>query len=147
MPYTLRFHRVFRAPPEKVFRAFTDPDAKVKWLPPHGFTARMHEHDHRVGGRYAMSFTNLGTGQSHSFRGVFNEIDPPRRLSYSDTFDDPGLPGQMSVTVEFRPVAVGTEVTIEQSGVPDVIPAEFCHVGWQQSLELLGLLVEANPQG
>lgn len=145
MPYTLTFLRVFCASPETLYRAFTDADAKVKWLPPHGFVGKVHELDLRVGGGYAMSFTNLASGESHTFRGTYVECEPGRRLRYTDRFDDPNLPGEMTVTVEFRPVSVGTEVSIRQEGVPDVIPPEACHVGWQQSLALLALLVEAKP--
>lgn len=145
MPYTLTFLRVFCAPPEKLFRAFTNAEAKAKWMPPHGFTGKVHHLDLRVGGGYAMSFTNLGSGETHSFAGTYLEIDPGRLLRYSDRFDDPNLPGEMTVTVTFRAVSVGTEVSIRQEGVPDVIPAEACHVGWQQSLALLALLVESSP--
>ncbi|HRJ68506.1 MAG TPA: SRPBCC family protein [Beijerinckiaceae bacterium] len=144
MPYTLTFHRVFRASPEILYRAFTDAQAKVKWLPPNGFTAKVHHLDLRVGGGYAMSFTSIATGESHSFRGVYDECEPGKRLRYTDRFDDPNLPGAMHVTVDFRAVSVGTDVSIRQDGVPDVIPPEACHVGWQQSLALLALLVEAN---
>ena len=145
MPYTLTFHRVFCASPEKLFRAFTDAEAKAKWLPPHGFTGKVHHLDLRVGGGYSMSFTNLSSGEAHSFRGTYLEIDAGRRLRYADRFDDPNMPGEMIVTVDFRAVSVGTEVSIRQEGVPDVIPPEACHVGWQQSLTLLALLVEASP--
>ena len=144
MPNTVRFQRVLRAPAERVFRAFIDPDAMAKWLPPHGFTVRVHAMDARVGGGYRMSFTNLGTGHSHSFGGTFLELVPGERLSHTDTFDDPNLPGQMVTTVTFKPVLVGTEVNIEQSGIPDEIPPEACCLGWQESLQLLALLVEAE---
>lgn len=144
MPQTVKFHRVFRAPAERVFRAFIDPDAMVKWLPPHGFTGRVHAMDARVGGGYRMSFTNLANGQSHSFGGTFLELLPSERLSHTDSFDDANLPGEMVTTVTFKTVLVGTEVNIEQSGVPDPIPAEACCLGWQESLQLLALLVEAE---
>jgi uncharacterized protein YndB with AHSA1/START domain len=142
MTHTVRFQRVLRAPAERIFRAFIDPDAMAKWLPPHGFTGRVHEMDARLGGSYRMSFTNLGTGHSHSFGGTFLEFLPNERLSHTDTFDDPNLPGQMTTTVTFKPVLVGTEVNIEQSGIPEMIPPEMCSLGWQESLTLLALLVE-----
>ena len=147
MPHTVTFQRVLRAPAERVFRAFIDPDAMAKWLPPHGFTGRVHDMDARVGGGYRMSFTNLGNGQSHSFGGTFLELVSGERLSHTDTFDDPNLPGQMVTTVTFKPVLVGTEVNIEQAGIPDVIPPEACCLGWQESLQLLALLVEAEIPG
>ena len=148
MSHTVRFQRVFRAPAERVFRAFIDPDAMAKWLPPHGFTGRVHDMDARVGGGYRMSFTNLGNGQSHSFRGTFLELVPGARLRYTDRFDDPNLPGEMVTTISLRPVSVGTEVNIEQTGIPQVIPPEACCLGWQESLALLALLVEAEiPAG
>lgn len=144
MTHTVRFQRVLRAPAERVFRAFIDPDAMVKWLPPHGFTGRVHEMDARVGGGYRMSFTHLGNGQSHSFGGTFLELVPGERLSHTDTFDDPNLPGQMVTTITFQRVMVGTEIQIEQSGIPAQIPPEACCLGWQESLALLTLLVEAE---
>ncbi len=144
MPQTVQFHRVFRAPVERVFRAFVDPDAMCKWLPPHGFTGRMHEMDARVGGRYRMSFTHLGNGQSHSFGGTFFELQPNERIRHNDRFDDPQLPGEMVTQITFKTVLVGTEVHIEQTGIPDAIPAEACCLGWQESLQLLALLVEAE---
>ena len=144
MTHTVHFQRVLRAPAERIFRAFIDPDAMAKWLPPHGFTGRVHEMDARVGGGYRMSFTNLGNGQSHSFGGTFLELVPGERLSHTDTFDDPNLPGKMVTTVTFKPVLVGTEVNIEQSGIPEMIPPEMCCLGWQESLTLLALLVEAE---
>lgn len=144
MPQTVQFHRVFRAPVERVFRAFVDPDAMCKWLPPHGFTGRMHEMDARVGGRYRMSFTQLGNGQSHSFGGTFLELLPNERIRHNDRFDDPHLPGEMVTQITFKTVLVGTEVHIEQTGIPDAIPAEACCLGWQESLQLLALLVEAD---
>jgi uncharacterized protein YndB with AHSA1/START domain len=144
MPQTVQFHRVFRAPVERMFRAFVDPDAMCKWLPPHGFTGRMHEMDARVGGRYRMSFTHLGNGQSHSFGGTFLELLPNERIRHNDRFDDPHLPGEMVTQITFKTVLVGTEVHIEQTGIPDAIPAEACCLGWQESLQLLALLVEAD---
>jgi uncharacterized protein YndB with AHSA1/START domain len=144
MPQTVQFHRVFRAPVARVFRAFVDPDAMCKWLPPHGFTGRMHEMDARVGGRYRMSFTQLGNGQSHSFGGTFLELLPNERIRHNDRFDDPHLPGEMVTQITFKTVLVGTEVHIEQTGIPDAIPAEACCLGWQESLQLLALLVEAD---
>lgn len=124
MPNTIRLHRVFRTTPEKLYRAFLEPEAKVKWLPPHGFTAKVHHADVRVGGAYKMSFTNFTTGQSHSFGGTYDELLPHQRIRYTDKFDDPNLPGEMKITVEMKKVLVGTEINILQEGVPDVIPAE-----------------------
>lgn len=139
---TVRLHRVLRAPPERVYRAFLDPDAMVKWLPPHGFTGQVHEIDVRVGGRYRMSFTNLGNGQSHAFGGEYLELVPHERIVHTDRFDDPGLPGEMKTTVTFKAVSCGTELQVVQEGIPAVIPPEACHLGWQESLQLLALLVE-----
>lgn len=147
MTHTVRFQRVFRAPAERVYRAFIDPEAMVKWLPPHGFTGRVMAMDARVGGAYRMAFTHFSNGQSHSFGGVFLEMVPGQRLRHTDTFDDPNLPGQMQTTVTFTPVQVGTEVQIEQSGIPEMIPPEACCLGWQESLALLALLVEAEIPG
>ena len=141
---TIRLHRVIRAAPEKVYRAFLDADAMVKWLPPNGFTGKVHHMDAKVGGGYKMSFTNFSTGRSHSFGGKFVELVPPERLRYTDAFDDPNLPGELQVTVSLKPVSVGTEVSIVQEGVPDVIPPEACYLGWQESLTLLAKLVEAD---
>ena len=141
MPSTVKLHRVFTAPPERVFRAFTDPDALVKWMAPHGFTAKVHHLDAKVGGSYKMSFSNFTTGTSQSFGGTYHEIMPNQLLRYTDQFDDPNLPGQIEVTIQLHPVSVGTEVHITQSGIPDVIPAEACYLGWQESLQLLTLLV------
>src|SRR5262245_43959676 len=141
---TIRLHRVLQAPPERVYRAFLDPDAKVKWLPPNGFTGKIHHEDAKVGGTYRMSFTNFTTGQSHSFGGTYAELVPNERLRYTDRFENPGLPGEMHVTISLKRVSVGTELTIMQEGVPDVIPPEACYVGWQQSLALLAKLVEAE---
>ena len=144
MPSTIRLHRVLRATPERVYRAFLDPDAKVKWLPPNGFTGKVHHMDARVGGSYKMSFTNFTTGKSHSFGGQYVELTPHERIRYTDKFDDPNLPGAMEVTVSLKKVSVGTEVNITQEGIPDVIPAEACYLGWQESLTLLAKLVEAE---
>ena len=145
---SVRLHRVQRAPPERVYRAFLDPDAKVKWLPPHGFTAKMHHSEERVGGSFRMSFTNFGTGSSHSFGGTFTELTPHTQIRYTTTFDDPNLPGEMLVTVTLRPVLCGTELNIVQEGIPAVIPVEFCYLGWQESLVLLAQLVEPEiPDG
>jgi uncharacterized protein YndB with AHSA1/START domain len=144
MPGTVNLHRVLRAPAERVYRAFLDPDAKTKWMPPHGFTGKVHRMDPKVGGSYHMSFTNFSTGQSHSFGGTYVEIVPNERLRYKDKFDDPNLPGEMDVTVTFKPVSCGTELKIVQQGIPDVIPVEACYLGWQESLTLLAQLVEAE---
>lgn len=142
--HTIRLHRVLRAAPERVYRAFIEPQAMVKWLPPDGFVGEVHEMDARVGGGYRMSFTNFGSGARHSFGGKFLELTPHSRIRYSDKFDDPNLPGEMVVTLAFRPVACGTDLQVEQEGVPAVIPAEMCYLGWQESLSLLARLVEAN---
>ena len=147
MSHTVQSQRVFRAPAERVFRAFIDPDAMVKWLPPHGFTGRVHDMDARVGGGYRMSFTNLGNGQSHAWSGTFVELLPAQRLAHTDRFDDPNLPGEMTTTVTFQTTLVGTEVNIEQAGIPEPIPPEACCLGWQESLALLALLVEAEIPG
>jgi uncharacterized protein YndB with AHSA1/START domain len=148
MPNTVRLHRVLRAPPEKVYRAFTEPYAYCKWCPPHGFTGKIEHWDVRVGGSYKMSFTNFGTGKSHSFGGKYVEIVPNERIRYTDQFDDPNLPGQMNVTVTFKKVLCGTELEILQEGLPDVIPVEFCYLGWQESLSLLANVVEPDiPDG
>lgn len=147
MPSTIRIHRVLRAPPERVYRAMLDADALVKWMAPNGFTAKVHHIDARVGGTYKMSFTNFSNGQSHSFGGTYEELTPNERLRYSDKFDDPNLPGQLQVTVTLKQVSVGTELNIVQEGVPDVIPAEACYLGWQESLILLAKLVEAEIPG
>jgi uncharacterized protein YndB with AHSA1/START domain len=141
---TVRLHRVLRAPPERIYRAFLDPDAMAKWLPPHGFTGKVHELDARVGGRYRMSFTNLTTGQGHSFGGEYLELVPNERIRHTDEFDDPNLPGTMQVTVSLRPVSCGTELDIVQEGIPEIIPLEACYLGWQESLALLAQLVEAE---
>ena len=139
---TVKLHRVLRAPAERVYRAFLDPEAMVKWIPPHGFTGKIHHMDLRVGGGYRMSFTNFGTGKSHSFGGTYLELTPHERIRYSDSFEDPNLPGEMQVTITLKTVLCGTELEIIQEGVPAVIPVEFCYLGWQESLNLLCLLVE-----
>ncbi len=144
---TVRLHRVLRAPPERVYRAFIDPDAMVKWLPPHGFTGKVHQMDARVGGGYRMSFTNFSNGQSHSFGGKYLELVPGERIVHTDSFDDSNLPGEMRVTVSFRAVFCGTELSVVQEGIPEVIPAEACYLGWQESLTLLTLLIEAEIKG
>jgi uncharacterized protein YndB with AHSA1/START domain len=135
---------VFRATPERIYKAFLDADAMVKWLPPNGFTAKVHHMDAKVGGTFKMSFTNFTSGKSHSFGGQYLELVPHERLRYTDKFDDPNLPGEMRVTVSLKKVSCGTDVNIVQEGVPAVIPAEACHLGWQESLILLGKLVEAE---
>ena len=145
---TVRFHRVLRAPPEKVYKAFIDPDAMAKWLPPNGFTGKVHHMDAKVGGTFRMSFTNFGTGHSHAFGGKYLELVPGERLRYTDEFDDPNLPGTMITTISLKKVVCGTELTAVQEGIPDVIPTEMCYLGWQESLVLLGKLVEADiPDG
>lgn len=141
-PGTVHLHRVLRAPPERVYRAFIEPDAMCRWLPPHGFTARVHEMDARVGGRHRMSFRNFGSGQEHAFGGEYLEIVPFERLVYTDRFDDPGLPGEMQVRVVFTAVSCGTELDVTQSGIPAAIPVEMCILGWQDSLDQLARLVE-----
>jgi uncharacterized protein YndB with AHSA1/START domain len=139
---TIRLHRVLRAAPEKAYRAFLDPDALAKWLPPNGFTCKVHHLDAKVGGTYKMSFTNFGTGKSHSFGGTYVELVPNEEIRYTDKFDDPNLPGQMQATITLKKVFCGTEVNIAQEGIPDVIPAEMCYLGWQESLAQLTKLVE-----
>ncbi|MFN4352189.1 MAG: SRPBCC family protein [Hylemonella sp.] len=141
---TVRIHRVLRAPAERVYRAFLDPDALAKWLPPHGFTCKVHHLDAKVGGSYRMSFTNFSKGQSHSFGGTYLELVPGERLVHTDVFDDPNLPGEMRVTVTFKAVFCGTELNVVQEGIPAVIPAEACYLGWQESLTLLTQLIEAE---
>ena len=142
MPSTIRLHRVFKTKPERLYKAFLDPDALVKWMAPHGFTAKVHKLDAKVGGTYKMSFTNFSTGSSHSFGGEYLELVPGQRIRHTDRFDDPNLPGTMTVTVEIKKVLVGAELNITQEGVPDVIPAEACYLGWGESLDLLKQLVE-----
>ena len=147
MPSTVRFHRVLRTTAERVYKAFIDPDAMAKWLPPNGFTGKVHEMDARVGHGYRMSFTNFGNGQSHSFQGTYVELAPGERICYTNRFDDPNLPGEMRVTVTLQPVSVGTDLSIVQEGIPDVIPADGCYLGWQEPLTLLAKLVEADVPG
>ena len=144
MPNTVRFHRVLRASPEKIYRAFLDPDAMAKWLPPNGFTGKVHHMDAKVGGTYKMSFTNFTTGKSHSFGGKYVELTPHERIRYTDKFADPNLPGEMQTTITLKKVSCGTELNIVQEGLPDVIPPEACCLGWQESLTLLAKLVEAE---
>ena len=139
---TVRLHRVLTAKPDKVYRAFLEPDAMARWLPPNGFTGKVHHQDAKVGGTYKMSFTNFTTGSSHSFGGEYRELVPQQRLRYTDRFDDPNLPGEIQVTVTLKKVSVGTELNIVQEGLPDVIPVEACYLGWQQSLRNLARLVE-----
>jgi uncharacterized protein YndB with AHSA1/START domain len=141
---TVRLHRVLRAAPERIYRAFLDPDAMAKWLPPNGFTGKVHQLDAKVGGTYKMSFTNFTTGTSHSFGGTYLELTPNERLRYTDKFDDPNLPGEMQTTISLKPVFCGTELNITQEGIPAAIPAEACYLGWQESLALLAKLVEAE---
>ena len=141
---TVTLHRVFRCKPEKLYKAFLDPEAMAKWLPPNGFTGKVHHLDATVGGTYKMSFTNLSNGQSQSFGGEYLELVPGERIVHTDRFDDANLPGEMTTSAEFKAVSVGTELTVTQKGIPDMIPAEACYVGWQQSLNLLALLVETE---
>jgi uncharacterized protein YndB with AHSA1/START domain len=141
---TVQLHRVLRTTPERLYKAFTDPDAMVKWLPPHGFTAKVHHMDPKVGGSFKMSFTNFGTGKGHSFGGTYLELEPGQRLRYTDVFDDPNLPGEMVTTVTLSKVFCGTDLKVVQEGIPDVIPVEACYLGWQESLTLLAQLVEAD---
>jgi len=142
--HTIRLHRVLRATPERVYRAFLDADALEKWMPPNGFTGKVHQMDAKVGGSFKMSFTNFTTGKSHAFGGKYLELTPYERLRYTDKFDDPNLPGELQVTISLKQASVGTEVNIVQEGVPGVIPAEACYLGWQESLVLLAKLVEAE---
>jgi uncharacterized protein YndB with AHSA1/START domain len=147
MPNTIRLHRVLAAKPERVYRAFIDADAMAKWLPPDGFTAKVHQMDAKVGGTYKMSFTNFGTGTTQAFGGKYLELVPNERVSYTDRFDDPGLPGEMRTIVVLKKVSVGTELSVVQEGVPDAIPAEACYLGWQSSLSQLAKLVEPEIPG
>ncbi len=140
----VNLHRVLNAPPQKVYRAFIDPDALVKWMPPHGFTAKIHEMDVRVGGTFHMSFTNFTTEKSHSFGGEYLELSPGQLIRYTDKFDDPNLPGEIHVTISLREVSCGTELRIIQEGIPDAIPLEMCYLGWQESLTMLSQLVEPD---
>ncbi|MGD2140179.1 MAG: SRPBCC family protein [Burkholderiales bacterium] len=145
---TVRLHRILRAPTERVYRAFVEPDAMCKWLPPHGFTATVHKSDARVGGSYRMSFTNFGTGHTHSFGGTYLELNPNELIRYTDQFEDPNLPGKIEVTITLRTVVCGTEVNIVQAGLPQTIPVEMCYLGWQESLNQLANLVEPDiPNG
>ncbi|HEV7733711.1 MAG TPA: SRPBCC family protein [Candidatus Binatia bacterium] len=145
---TVRLHRVIRAPAERIYRAFIDADAMAKWLPPHGFTGKVHEMDARVGGGYRMSFTNFGTGTTHAFGGSYVELTPYERIRYTDRFDDPNLSGEMPVTITLRTVSCGTDLTAVQEGIPSVIPIDGCYVGWQESLSQLAILVEPTiPDG
>lgn len=144
---TIRLHRVLRASPEKVYRAFIDPDAKAKWLPPNGFTGKVHHLEAAVGGTHKMSFTNFTSGRSHSFGGTYLELTPYERIRYADRFDDPNLPGEMQVSVNLKKVSLGTELNIVQEGVPELIPPEVCYLGWQESLIQLAQLVEPNIPG
>ena len=141
---TVKLHRVLQAPAERIYRAFLDADAMAKWLPPNGFTGKVHQIRAEVGGTYRMSFTNLTTGRSHSFGGEFLELVPNQRIRHSDKFDDPNLPGVMQTTITLKPVSVGTELTVVQEGIPSAIPVEACYLGWQESLTLLKQLVEAE---
>ena len=141
---TIRLHRVVRATPQKIYKAFLDPHAMSKWLPPNGFTGKVHQMDAKVGGKYKMSFTNFSTGKSHSFGGEYLELTPHERIRYTDRFDDPNLPGEIQTTITFKKISCGTELNILQEGVPAVIPAEACYLGWQESLALLAKLVEAE---
>jgi uncharacterized protein YndB with AHSA1/START domain len=147
MPGTVRLHRVLATTPAKIYRAFLEPDAMAKWLPPDGFAATSHQQDAKVGGRFRMSFRNFTTGSSHSFGGEYLEMVPDERLVYTDVFDDPNLPGQMRVTVTLKRVSVGTDLSIVQEGIPDAIPVEACYLGWQQSLQNLSRLVEPEIPG
>ena len=144
MSNTVQFHRILCAPADRIYRAFLDPRAKCKWLPPHGFVGEVQHLDARVGGTYHMTFTNLGTGQSHGFGGTYTELVPGERIRYIDRFDDPNMPAEMTITVTLRPVLCGTEVVIVQENLPAQMPVEFCQLGWQQSLGLLAQLVEAD---
>ncbi len=145
--HTIRLHRVLRSTPEKIYRAFLDADAMAKWIPPYGFTCKVHHLDAKVGGTFKMSFTNFGSGNGHSFGGKYLELVPHERLRYTDKFDDPNLPGEITVTVTLKKVMCGTELHIEQAGVPTVIPAEMCYLGWQESLAQLAHLVEPEIPG
>ena len=147
MTNTIKLHRVLRATPERVYRAFLDADAKAKWLPPNGFTGKVHHQDAKVGGTYKMTFTNFTTGRSHSFGGKYVELRPHELIRYTDTFDDPNLPGEMVTTITLKKAFCGTELTAVQEGIPAMIPPEMCYLGWQESLELLAKLVEAEIPG
>ena len=144
---SVQLHRVLRATPERIYRAFLDPDAMLKWLPPNGFTGKVHQMDAKVGGGYKMSFTNFTSGNSHSFGGKYVELKPHERIRYTNQFDNPGLPGEMTTTVSLKKVSLGTELNVVQEGIPAAIPAEACYLGWQESLTLLAKLVEAEIPG
>jgi uncharacterized protein YndB with AHSA1/START domain len=144
---TVQLHRVLRATPERVYRAFLDPDAMTKWIPPHGFTGKVHHVDAREGGTYRMSFTNFSSGTSHAFGGEYLELVPNERIRHTDRFDDPNLPGEMRTTITLKQVSCGTELNVVQEGIPEMIPVEGCYLGWQESLQLLALLVEAEIPG
>ncbi|MBS0556909.1 MAG: SRPBCC family protein [Proteobacteria bacterium] len=144
---TVRLHRVLRAKPERIYRAFLDAGAMAKWLPPHGFTCTVHHMDARVGGTFKMSFTNFSTGNGHAFGGTYRELVPHERIRYSDVFDDPNMPGEMETTVSLKPVMCGTEISVVQSGIPEMIPVEMCYLGWQESLAQLATLVEPEIPG
>ena len=144
---TVRLHRVLRTKPEKVYKAFLDADAMAKWLPPYGFTCKVHHFEGKVGGTFKMSFTNFSTGNDHSFGGKYLELVPGQRIRYTDKFDDPNMPGEMTVTVLLKPVACGTEIDITQEGIPEMIPTEMCYLGWQESLMQLATLVEPEIPG
>jgi uncharacterized protein YndB with AHSA1/START domain len=144
---TVQLHRVLRATPERVYRAFLDADAMAKWLPPYGFTCKVHHMDAQVGGSFRMSFTNFGTGNGHAFGGTYRELVPHERIRYSDVFDDPDMPGEMETTVSLKPVLCGTDVSIVQAGIPEMIPVEMCYLGWQESLAQLATLVEPEIPG
>lgn len=144
---TVRLHRVLRTTPDRVYRAFLDADAMAKWIPPYGFTCKVHQMDARVGGAFRMTFTNFTSGNGHSFGGTYLELVPSERLRYTDTFDDPNLPGEIQVTVTLKKVTCGTEISIVQEGIPEVIPVEMCYLGWQESLAQLATLVEPNIPG
>lgn len=146
--HTITIHRVFKAPPERVYRAFLDPDAMARWSPPYGFVGKVHSSDARVGGGYRMSFTNFGTGSTHTFGGTYKELVPNERIRYTDRFDDPNMRGEMDIVVTLKKVMCGTEVTITQAGIPEMIPPEMCHLGWQESMAQLANLVEPEiPDG
>ena len=147
MPNTVKLHRVLRAAPERVYRAFLDADAMAKWLPPYGFTCKVHHLEARVGGTFRMSFSSFSSGQGHSFGGEYRELVPNERLRYTDKFDDPNLPGEMQATIVLKPVSCGTDIEIVQEGLPEMIPVEMCHLGWQESLAQLKRLVEPEIPG
>ena len=144
---TVRLHRVLKCPPDRIYRAFLEPDALVKWLPPHGFTCKVHQLEAKVGGNFRMSFANFGTGSGHSFGGSYLELVPNERIRHTDKFDDPNLPGEMTTTISLKKVLVGTEINVVQEGIPAAIPVEACYLGWQESLTLLAQLVEPEIPG